>query len=44
MMIFKSRSTVGRFTASNERNFEGHSIQDLEYEYEPKKKPTPKPG
>ena len=36
------RCTVGRFTATNERKFEGHSIQDLEYEYKVQKKPAPK--
>ena len=36
------RSTVGRFTATNERKFEGHSIQDLEYEYKVQKEPAPK--
>ena len=41
---FQIRSTVGRFTATNERKFEGHSIQDLEYEYKVKKEPPPKPS
>ena len=30
---FQIRCTVGRFTATDERKFEGHSIQDLQYEY-----------
>ena len=41
---FQIRSTVGRFTATNETKFEGHSIQDLEYEYKVKKEPPPKPS
>jgi hypothetical protein len=36
------RSTVGRFTATNERKFEGHTVQDLQYEYKVQKKPAPK--
>ena len=35
------RCTVGRFTATDERKFEGHSIQDLQYEYKVQKKPAP---
>ena len=39
---FQIRSTVGRFSATNERKFEGHTTQDLEYEYKVKKQPAPK--
>ena len=37
---FQIRSTVGRFTANNERKFQGHTIQDLTYKYEVQKKPA----